>query len=226
MVVQAIADRARRGCHPKGRPPRTRSSNAERPMLDLLFTSPLSFVVIFGGIIIAIGIHEAAHCYMADYLGDPTPRSMGRLTLNPLAHLDPIGTLVILVTGMFGWGKPSPFDPYNLRNPQRDTALIALAGPVSNLLLAIGLSLIARLAVPQFLISIIYFLVSLNVNLAIFNLIPVAPLDGSKIFFKNYELITNNYLLILAIILPIFGGHSLASLIISPISKLILDILI
>ena len=194
-------------------------------MLDLLFTSPLSFVVIFGGIIIAIGIHEAAHCYMADYLGDPTPRSLGRLTLNPLAHLDPVGTLVILVTGMFGWGKPSPFDPYNLRNPQRDTALIALAGPVSNLLLALGLSLIARLGVPQFLLSIFYLLISLNVNLAIFNLIPIAPLDGSKIFLKNQS---NNYslLLLLLLIMPIFGGQSLASLIVSPISRLILDILI
>src|SRR3989304_6068303 len=98
-------------------------------MLDLLFTNPFSFVVIFGGIITAIGIHEAAHCYMADYLGDPTPRSLGLLSLNPLVHLDPLGTLVILVTGAFGWGKPSPFDPYNLKNPTRDTALIAPAGP-------------------------------------------------------------------------------------------------
>src|SRR3989338_4548037 len=134
-------------------------------MLPLLFSNPYAFILFFGGLIIAIGIHEAAHCYMADYLGDPTPGDQGRLTLNPLAHLDPVGTLVILVTGMFGWGKPSPFDPYNLRNPQRDTALIALAGPVSNLLLALGLSLIARLGVPQFLLSIFYFLISLNVNL-------------------------------------------------------------
>ena len=194
-------------------------------MLDLLFTSPLSFVVVFGGIIIAIGIHEAAHCYMADYLGDPTPRSLGRLSLNPLVHLDPVGTLVILVTGMFGWGKPSPFDPYNLRNPQRDTALIALAGPVSNLLLALGLSLIARLGVPQFLLSIFYLLISLNVNLAIFNLIPIAPLDGSKIFLKNQS---NQYSLplLLLLLFPIFGGHSLAGLIVSPISSFILDILI
>ena len=194
-------------------------------MLDLLFTSPLSFVVIFGGIIIAIGIHEAAHCYMADYLGDPTPRSLGRLTLNPLAHLDPVGTLVILVTGMFGWGKPSPFDPYNLRNPQRDTALIALAGPVSNLLLALGLSLIARLGLPQFLLSIFYFLISLNINLAIFNLIPIAPLDGSKIFLKNQS---NQYylLLLLLLLFPIFGGHSIASLLVSPVSSFIIHILI
>ena len=194
-------------------------------MLDLLFTSPLSFIVIFGGIIIAIGIHEAAHCYMADYLGDPTPRSLGRLTLNPLAHLDPVGTLVILVTGMFGWGKPSPFDPYNLRNPQRDTALIALAGPVSNLLLALGLSLIARLGLPQFLLSIFYFLISLNINLAIFNLIPIAPLDGSKIFLKNQS---NQYslLLLLLLLFPIFGGHSIASLLVSPVSSFIIHILI
>jgi len=194
-------------------------------MLDLLFTSPLSFVVIFGGIIIAIGIHEAAHCYMADYLGDPTPRSLGRLTLNPLAHLDPVGTLVILVTGMFGWGKPSPFDPYNLRNPQRDTALIALAGPVSNLLLALGLSLIARLGLPQFLLSIFYFLISLNINLAIFNLIPIAPLDGSKIFLKNQS---NQYslLLLLLLLFPIFGGHSIASLLVSPVSSFIIHVLI
>lgn len=193
-------------------------------MLDLLFTSPFSFIVIFGGIIIAIGIHEAAHCYMADYLGDPTPRSLGRLTLNPLAHLDPVGTLVILVTGAFGWGKPSPFDPYNLRNPQRDTALIALAGPTSNLLLALGLSLIARLGIPQFLISIIYFLVSLNVNLALFNLIPIAPLDGAKIFTRNQS---GQYSLplLLLLLLPIFGGHSVASLIISPVSSLILRFL-
>jgi len=194
-------------------------------MLDLLFTSPLSFVVVFGGIIIAIGIHEAAHCYMADYLGDPTPRSMGRLSLNPLVHLDPVGTLVILVTGMFGWGKPSPYDPYNLKNPRRDTALIALAGPASNILLAIALSSILRIFNIQPLASIVYFLVSLNINLAIFNLIPIAPLDGSRIFLKNQS---SNYslLLLLLLIMPIFGGQSLASLIVSPISRLILDILI
>ena len=195
-------------------------------MLDILFQNPLAFVVIFGGIIIAIGIHEAAHCYMADYLGDPTPRSLGRLTLNPLAHLDPVGTLVILVTGAFGWGKPSPFDPYNLKNPRRDTALIALAGPISNLLLALGLSLVLRLSTwPLALSTVFYFLISLNVNLAIFNLIPIAPLDGSRIFLKNQS---NNYslLLLLLLIMPIFGGQSLASLIVSPISRLILDILI
>ena len=205
-------------------------------MLGLLFSNPLAFVVIFGGLIIAIGIHEAAHCFMADYLGDPTPRSLGRTTLNPLAHLDPLGTLVIVVTGMFGWGKPAPFDPYNLRNPRRDIPLIAIAGPVSNILLAVILSAILRIFHLDPIVSIVFFLIRLNINLALFNLIPVPPLDGSKILagilnrgsgrdFENFGG-GNSLLLLLLLLMPIFGGHSLASAIISPISNLLLGILI
>ena len=196
-------------------------------MLSLLFTSPFAFIVVFGGIILAIGIHEAAHCYMADYLGDPTPQAMGRKTLNPLAHMDPLGTLMILVTGGFGWGKPAPYDPYNLANPARDTKLIALAGPFSNVLIAIILSLILKIFNLQPLLSIFYFLISININLALFNLLPIPPLDGSKILIHNSSFINQhaNYLLILAII-PIFGGHSLASLIISPISQFLLTFLL
>ena len=195
-------------------------------MLSLLFTSPFAFIVVFGGIILAIGIHEAAHCYMADYLGDPTPQAMGRKTLNPLAHMDPLSTLMILVTGGFGWGKPAPYDPYNLANPSRDTKLIALAGPISNILIAIILSIIFKTFQLQILTSIFYFLISININLALFNLLPIPPLDGSKIFFHSDKLLApNNYLLILAII-PIFGGHSLASLIISPISQFLLTFLL
>lgn len=206
-------------------------------MLDLLFQNPLAFVVIFGGLIIAIGIHEAAHCFTADYLGDPTPRSLGRTTLNPLAHLDPLGTLVIVVTGMFGWGKPAPFDPYNLRDPRRDTALIALAGPVSNIILAIIVSLIWRsLPIPHFLVSILYFLIRINISLALFNLIPIPPLDGSKVLAgilnretsREFEGFAsgNSLLLLLLLLLPIFGGRSLALLLISPVSNLLLTFLI
>ena len=196
-------------------------------MLDLLFTNSFAFIVIFGGIILAIGIHEAAHCYMADYLGDPTPQALGRKTLNPLAHLDPLGTLVLLVTGRFGWGKPAPFDPYNLKNPDRDTKLIALAGPASNIVVAVVLSLILRILNISNLsiLGILGSLISLNINLALFNLLPIPPLDGSKIFLKNYGLAPNSYLLILAII-PIFGGHSIASLIISPVSQFLLTFLL
>lgn len=193
-------------------------------MLELLFQSPFAFVVVFGGLMLAIGLHEAAHCYMADYLGDPTPEALGRKTLNPLAHLDPFGTLMILFTN-FGWGKPAPFDPYNLKNPDRDVRLIALAGPISNLLIAIILSLVLRIFNLEFLGSIFYFLISINVNLALFNLLPIAPLDGSKIFLKDYRLTPNYYLLII-VLLPLFGGHSIASAIISPVSQFLLSFLL
>lgn len=205
-------------------------------MLELLFSNPFAFILVFGGIIIAIGLHEAAHSYMADYLGDPTPRSLGRLTLNPLAHLDPLGTLTILITGFFGWGKPAPFDPYNLKDPKRDTALIALAGPVSNLLIAFIFAILLRLVIPDFLFNIVTFFIRLNVGLAIFNLIPVPPLDGSKIvgLFLSHEIGhryqrlsgQNSQLLLLLLILPLFGGISLASLLTSPVIKLILGLLV
>lgn len=202
-------------------------------MLSLLFSNPFSFIVIFGGIILAIGIHEAAHAFMADYLGDPTPRSLGRTTLNPLAHLDPVGTLVILFTGFFGWGKPSPFDPYNLRDPKRDTALIALAGPASNFVLAVLFALVLRLTnLPPSINIVVYTLIILNINLALFNLLPVPPLDGSKIagIFMSHESALrfqhqNNILLLLLLIFP-FAGISLASLIISPISRLLINLLL
>ena len=203
-------------------------------MLNLIFSNPSAFIVIFGGIILAIGIHEAAHAFTADFLGDPTPRSLGRTTLNPLAHLDPLGTLVILVTGFFGWGKPAPFDPYNLRDPRRDTALIALAGPASNIVLAVIFSLVLRFtALPPIFNIILFSLVTLNINLALFNLLPVPPLDGSKIagLFMSHESALryqsqSNPRLLLLLILPLLGGVSLAYLLISPLSRLLLNFLL
>ena len=196
-------------------------------MLEVLFSDPASFVLLFGGLIIAIGLHEAAHCYMADYLGDPTPRSMGRLTLNPITHLDPIGTLFILLTN-FGWGKPAPFDPYNLKNPRRDMALIALAGPATNLVIATIVAQIIRItALPGTVNQVLFLLTVINVNLALFNLLPIPPLDGSKIFLRtNPWTNQNNLMLLFLVLLPIFGGHSIASLVISPISGFILNILV
>jgi len=102
-------------------------------MIENLISSPLSFLASLLAIVIAISIHEFSHALAADRLGDPTPRLAGRLTLNPLAHLDPIGTLMLILF-RFGWGKPVQFDQFNLRNPRRDTMLISIAGPMSNLL--------------------------------------------------------------------------------------------
>src|SRR5687767_10671057 len=105
-------------------------------MLESLVASPLFFIAWVISLLLSISFHEAAHAYAADRLGDPTPRSQGRLTLNPLAHLDPLGTLMLLLF-RFGWGRPVQFDPYNLKNPRQDAAIISLAGPATNLVLAL-----------------------------------------------------------------------------------------
>lgn len=187
-------------------------------------------------LIISITIHEFSHAFVADLLGDPTPRSQGRLSLNPIKHADLFGTFLFplfgALTGLptIGWAKPVEIDLYNLKNPKRDETLISLAGPASNILLAILLALLSRL----FLFSnpIIYLLIVINVSLAIFNLLPVPPLDGSKIFLNllpektslQWQDAFNQYglLLLIFLILPIFNGSNILSIIISPITSRIL----
>lgn len=204
-------------------------------MIFELFANPVSFFLWFFALLVAVSVHEFAHALMADRLGDPTPRINGRLTLNPLAHLDPIGTLLLLLT-RFGWGKPVPIDPYNLENPRRDAALISLAGPASNLIFATILSLILKfLLVSQFLSLLISPIIFLNVALAIFNLLPVPPLDGSKILFGflpeemavQWEEILSQYglILILFLLFPFFG-QSLLAYLIFPIINFLLDLLL
>ncbi|MBI4999855.1 site-2 protease family protein [Candidatus Gottesmanbacteria bacterium] len=210
-------------------------------MLAELFNNPFSFLIWTVALLVAITIHEFSHAFMADRLGDPTARLMGRLTLNPLAHLDPLGTLFLLIA-RFGWGKPVPFDPFNLRNPRRDSALISLAGPGSNLILATILSLILR-AIPYFPLPEIVFLlvqaffipiIILNVGLAIFNLLPVHPLDGFKIVtgflpkklaYQWQELEGYGLFFLLLLLLPLSGGPLLLN-ILGPIVSIILTILL
>lgn len=135
-----------------------------------------SFLLV--GLILAITFHEAAHALVADRLGDLTPRYMGRLTLNPFAHLDPLGTLLILLT-RFGWGKPVQFNPLALRNPAVGAALISLAGPTTNFLIAAVMGLLIRAGVAP--IDLWAQIALINVILGVFNLVPLAPLDGEKV---------------------------------------------
>src|SRR3989339_1835794 len=117
-------------------------------MIETLFSSPMAFLSSLLAIIAAISIHEFSHAWAADRLGDPTPRLQGRLTLNPKAHLDPIGTLMLILF-RFGWGKPVMFDPFNLKNPRRDAMLIGLAGPASNLISAAIAVLLLQFPLPS-----------------------------------------------------------------------------
>jgi Zn-dependent protease len=131
----------------------------------------------------AFTFHEFAHAWVAYRLGDPTAKNMGRLTLNPLKHLEVFGVLLVLSVG-FGWAKPVMVNPANLRNGRRDMALVAVAGPLTNLLLAVVLALLWRLVGVldnRFVDDIVLASIGLNVTLLFFNLIPLAPLDGFKV---------------------------------------------
>src|SRR3989344_2874340 len=126
--------------------------------MDNLLSNPAELLFIIPTLLAAITVHEFAHAWTADRLGDPTPRLQGRLSLNPLKHLDPLGTLMLLLF-RFGWGKPVQFDPFNLKRPRQDGALISLAGPASNLSLALLLSLFVRLALPVYFAPLIFPLI-------------------------------------------------------------------
>lgn len=193
-------------------------------------------------LIAAISIHEFSHALAADKLGDPTPRSFGRLTLNPIAHADPLGTIILpllsTLTGIptIGWAKPVPIDQFNFRNPKRDLIITSLAGPLSNLLFALIAALIANIFNLNSII--IYIIILINISLAIFNLIPIPPLDGSKILFsllpeessQRWQAAFDHYgffLIIILVFLPIGpGGQPIIRAIITPIINLAFRLLL
>lgn len=164
---------------------------------ELLFEDPVAFAILLSAVAIAlvvsISVHECSHAATAYRLGDTTAQRLGRITLNPLAHLDPMGSIMLLVVG-FGWGKPVPVDSGALRNGRRGMAMVSLAGPASNVILALAIATLFQVGIldlnraavqttdPFAIASAIgWYLVVLNLILAVFNLLPVAPLDGSGV---------------------------------------------
>ncbi len=162
-------------------------------MLDVSIEFKLFLYVI---IVLSAVFHEYAHAFTAYYLGDPTAKNMGRLTLNPIAHMDPIGTvllplfLLFFVGGFIGYAKPVPYNPHNLKDQKYGSLKVGLAGPVSNFLIALVASFIIRFfSIGGFFAIALPWLVYINIFLGLFNLIPIPPLDGSKIvsaFFPTY----------------------------------------
>lgn len=199
-------------------------------LIGLLLTLP--------GVIIAITFHEFAHAFVADKLGDDTPRRQGRVTLNPLAHIDPIGFFMLIVAH-FGWGKPVEINPRNFNRKMSmsaQEALVAVAGPVMNIIIAFILTIILFAIATfsgtfifttagSFLVIAIQMAISVNIGLGVFNLIPVPPLDGSKILMhilptnaKNWVIEHQNIFYIVFLILWI---TDLVSYIISPVINVV-----
>lgn len=208
-------------------------------MLGLDIATLISRAIV---LLVAFTIHELAHAYTADYLGDPTPRRQGRITLNPLAHLDPFGTIMLLISG-FGWAKPVMVNPLNMRGNYRTSmAIVALAGPLSNIVMAVLFAIPFRLGLMQASMgsggvipsmgSLFTQFVFINVVLALFNLIPVPPLDGYKILqgilpaemayqLRPLEQYGFLILILLIFLLPNFGIDILGTVVWQPTFRIV-----
>ncbi len=189
-------------------------------MFDFSSGRLLQLAIQLLAVVAILPIHEFAHAYIADKLGDTTPRQLGRLTINPLHHLDLIGTVCLIFTG-FGWAKPVPVNPGAFRNPKRGMAVVAAAGPISNILLALVYMIVGKVilftfgdasVVGYYLVQIFDILTFISISLGVFNLLPIPPLDGSRIaglFLPDrayYAIMKYERFIMLAVFLLLFTG--------------------
>jgi Zn-dependent protease len=196
-------------------------------------------------LLVALPFHEFAHALAAYRLGDSTARLFGRLTLDPRVHLDPVGALMLTLTVLagfgFGWAKPTPVNPLNLRYGRWGEAIVAAAGPISNLTLAVMASILLRIFLAVgvdslYVLDVLFFFIEVNILLLIFNLIPIPPLDGSKVLYAFLDQQTawrvrpaleqyGPFLLLLLILLPSFGGVNPLGVVFEAIAKPLLSLL-
>jgi Zn-dependent protease len=165
-------------------------------LLNLLLKDPLGFILIAIPLLYAIIFHELAHGWVAYLMGDPTAKSLGRLSLNPLKHLDPMGTIMLFIFG-FGWAKPVPVNFNNLRDRHKGMILVSAAGIITNMLLALSalfLNRLLSLPLSSMPAKLLYYFAQINIILAAFNLIPLPPLDGSKILMGFSSSNVQNFL--------------------------------
>lgn len=213
---------------------------------------PVLFLASFLVIVLSLSLHEFAHAKFADLAGDPTPRIQGRVTLNPLKHLDPFGTLALLLSSLsgvgFGWGRPVQVDPRKMRNPKWDHFTSVLAGPVSNLVLAIIFAAIMRFTQfgtsfsgmlgggAEIVPAILFMGVVINIGLFAFNLIPLGPLDGHWLVgaflpdrardrWYHWNRTTGSIVLLVLIFMPAFTGFSVIGRVLRPVAEALFALL-